>query len=103
LTDATGFFSRINTYRLTLRNENEQHSLIGISTGGGMREVIALGGFKVSLFDELGAHAPRGPDGPVRGKGRDNIRADRGPAAPMMAMPDSTACTHPHLTERKSL
>ena len=38
-----------NTYRLTLRNAREQHSLIAVSTGGGMMEVIALDGCKVSL------------------------------------------------------
>ena len=31
-----------NTYRLTLRNPREQHSLIAISTGGGMMEVISI-------------------------------------------------------------
>jgi len=31
-----------NTYRLTLRNANEQHTLIAISTGGGIMEVIRL-------------------------------------------------------------
>jgi L-serine dehydratase len=41
-----------NTYRLTLRNGGEQHSLIAISTGGGMIEVIAVDGFKVSLFGD---------------------------------------------------
>jgi len=41
-----------NTYRLTLRNAREQHSLIGISTGGGMIEVIVVDGFKVSLFGD---------------------------------------------------
>jgi L-serine dehydratase len=29
-----------NTYRLTLRHAHEHHSLIGISTGGGMIEVL---------------------------------------------------------------
>ncbi len=38
-----------NTYRLTLRNAREQHSLIAISTGGGMMEVIEIDGFKVSI------------------------------------------------------
>lgn len=38
-----------NTYRLTLRNARECHSLIAISTGGGMMEVIALDGFKLSI------------------------------------------------------
>jgi len=33
-----------NTYRLTLRNAHEQHSLIAISTGGGMMEVISIDG-----------------------------------------------------------
>jgi L-serine dehydratase len=41
-----------NTYRLTLRNRRGQHSLIAISTGGGMMEVIAVDGFKVSLFGD---------------------------------------------------
>jgi L-serine dehydratase len=42
-----------NTYRLTLRNpRGEQHTLIAISTGGGMMEVIAVDDFKVSLFGD---------------------------------------------------
>jgi L-serine dehydratase len=41
-----------NTYRLTLQNAREQHSLIGISTGGGMIEIIAVDGFKVSMFGD---------------------------------------------------
>ena len=41
-----------NTYRLTLRNAREQHSLIGISTGGGMIEVIDVDGLKVSMFGD---------------------------------------------------
>ena len=31
-----------NTYRLTLRNAREEHSLIAISTGGGMMKVISI-------------------------------------------------------------
>ena len=31
-----------NTYRLTLRNAREEHTLIAISTGGGMMEVVRL-------------------------------------------------------------
>ena len=31
-----------NTYRLTLRNDHEQRSLIAISTGGGMMEVVRI-------------------------------------------------------------
>ncbi len=41
-----------NTYRLTLRNRRSQHSLIALSTGGGMMEVIAVDGFKVSMFGD---------------------------------------------------
>ncbi|MHB1308591.1 MAG: L-serine ammonia-lyase, iron-sulfur-dependent, subunit alpha [Limisphaerales bacterium] len=41
-----------NTYRLTLRNARGQHSLIAVSTGGGMMEVIAIDGFRVSLFGD---------------------------------------------------
>ena len=38
-----------NTYRLTVRNARERHSLVAISSGGGMVEVIAVDGFEVSL------------------------------------------------------
>jgi len=38
-----------NTYRLTLRNARERHSMIAISTGGGMMEVIDVDGFGVSM------------------------------------------------------
>jgi L-serine dehydratase len=41
-----------NTYRLTLQNAREQHTLIAISTGGGMMEVIAVDDFPVSLFGD---------------------------------------------------
>jgi len=38
-----------NTYRLTLRNPGDVHTLRGISTGGGMIEVIDIDGFPVSM------------------------------------------------------
>lgn len=38
-----------NTYRLTLRNPREQHTLVAISTGGGMMEVLAIDGVPVSI------------------------------------------------------
>jgi L-serine dehydratase len=41
-----------NTYRLTLRNKRARHSLIAISTGGGMMEVVAVDGCKVSMFGD---------------------------------------------------
>ena len=41
-----------NTYRLTLNNAGERHSLIGISTGGGMMEIIAVDGYKLSMFGD---------------------------------------------------
>jgi L-serine dehydratase len=42
-----------NTYRLTLRSpQDEQHTLIAISTGGGMMEVVNLDGFAVSMFGD---------------------------------------------------
>lgn len=41
-----------NTYRLTLRNAREQHTMIAISTGGGMMQVIAVDDFPVSLFGD---------------------------------------------------
>jgi L-serine dehydratase len=43
-----------STYRLTLRGTpDEQHTLIAISTGGGMIEVINIDGFEVSLFGDF--------------------------------------------------
>ena len=38
-----------NTYRLTLRHEHETHSLIAISTGGGMMEVLSIDGVPVHM------------------------------------------------------
>ena len=41
-----------NTYRLNLKNDLVQHSLVAISTGGGMIEVIEIDGFQVSLLGD---------------------------------------------------
>jgi L-serine dehydratase len=44
-----------NTYRLTLRNERETHTLIAISTGGGMMEVLSIDGVPLHMdggYDE---------------------------------------------------
>jgi len=38
-----------NTYRLTLRSAGAVHSLIAVSTGGGMIEVVNIDGFSVSM------------------------------------------------------
>jgi L-serine dehydratase len=38
-----------NTYRLTLKNPDEQHTLTAISTGGGMIEIQAIDGAAVSM------------------------------------------------------
>jgi L-serine dehydratase len=38
-----------NTYRLTLTNAREQHSLIAISTGGGMMEVLSIDGVPMTM------------------------------------------------------
>lgn len=43
-----------NTYRLTLQNKSETHSLIAISTGGGMMEVLSLDG--VAMHMDGGYH-----------------------------------------------
>ena len=41
-----------NTYRLTLTNGTETHTLHAISTGGGMIEVIKIDGQPISLFGD---------------------------------------------------
>ena len=38
-----------NTYKLTLTNNNHQHQIIAISTGGGMIEIIELDGLPISI------------------------------------------------------
>jgi L-serine dehydratase len=38
-----------NTYRLTLKNTCETHSLIAISTGGGMMEVLSIDGVELQM------------------------------------------------------
>ncbi len=38
-----------NTYRLKLRNAREQHTLIAISTGGGMMEIISVDGVPMKM------------------------------------------------------
>ncbi|MCB1275110.1 L-serine ammonia-lyase, iron-sulfur-dependent, subunit alpha [Prosthecobacter sp.] len=38
-----------NTYRLTLKNTRETHTLIAISTGGGMMEVLSIDGVAMSM------------------------------------------------------
>lgn len=42
-----------NTYRLTLRNEREEHQLIGISTGGGMIEVKEIDGVPLDMSGDF--------------------------------------------------
>jgi L-serine dehydratase len=39
-------------YRLTLRRPGEERSLVAVSSGGGMIEVIAVDGFEVSMFGD---------------------------------------------------
>ncbi len=43
-----------NTYRITLWNENDQHSLIAISTGGGMIQVLSVD--QIPLETDGGSH-----------------------------------------------
>ena len=42
-----------STYRLTLINSKESHSLIAVSTGGGMIEVVDIDGHGVSMLGDL--------------------------------------------------
>ena len=54
-----------NTYRLTLRNAREQHSLIAISTGGGMMEVLSIDGVPMPMdggYHETLIWLPQGVD-----------------------------------------
>ncbi|MFZ9823139.1 MAG: serine dehydratase, partial [Gemmataceae bacterium] len=54
-----------NTYRLTLKNSKEQHTLIAISTGGGMMNVIAMDGITLQMdggYHETLVWLPKGVD-----------------------------------------
>jgi L-serine dehydratase len=42
-----------NTYRLTLENKEEKHTLIAVSTGGGMIKIIELDGNPVSIEGDI--------------------------------------------------
>ena len=63
-----------NTYRLTLRNARETHTLVAISTGGGMMEVISIDGIPVSVggdyFETLIFAGARGARAGGRRRGR---------------------------------
>jgi L-serine dehydratase len=45
--------SHPNTYRLTLKNSKEGHSLIAVSTGGGMIKVVEIDGHSLSMLGDL--------------------------------------------------
>ena len=64
-----------NTYRLTLSNATETHTLHAISTGGGMIEVIRIDGQSVSLFGDQEVH--------IAGRTLQ-------PVLPVLTLPDST-------------
>ncbi|MCK0156494.1 L-serine ammonia-lyase, iron-sulfur-dependent, subunit alpha [Cellulophaga sp. F20128] len=42
-----------NTYKITLKNHKESHQVIGISTGGGMIEIIEIDGASVSMMGDF--------------------------------------------------
>ena len=45
--------SHPNTYRLSLKNASESHSLVAVSTGGGIIEVVEIDGHTLSLRGDL--------------------------------------------------
>jgi len=45
-------FEHPNTYRIELQNARDQHGLTGLSTGGGMIEVVALDGTPISILGD---------------------------------------------------
>jgi L-serine dehydratase len=67
-----------NTYKLTLENSAEQHTLTAISTGGGMMEIVEIDGIAVSMagdyFETL--LYPNAEDEAVAKYLRENIEAD---------------------------
>ncbi len=73
-----------NTYRLTLKNERETHTLIAISTGGGMIEVLEIDGVPMHLdggYHETLIRLPKGTRRPSSGCGREPRRREHGSLA----------------------
>ena len=70
-----------NTYRLTLRNERETHTLVAISTGGGMIEVLEIDGVPMHMdggYHETLIRLPR--DTPASFEADEVLRHDAGNA-----------------------
>jgi len=68
-----------NTYRLTLRNERETHTLVAISTGGGMIEVLEIDGVPMHMdggYHETLIRLPR--DTPASFEADEVLRHDAG-------------------------
>jgi L-serine dehydratase len=42
-----------NTYKMTLINSDEQHTMTAVSNGGGMVEIVEIDGFKISLAGDF--------------------------------------------------
>ena len=55
-----------NTYRLKLTNAHGSHSLMAISTGGGMIEVIDINGYALSLFGDMHTTLVEGPPAAIQ-------------------------------------
>lgn len=71
-----------NTYRLTMWNGREKHSLIAISTGGGMMEVISVDGVRLHMdggYHETLVWLPKDPRPDFRGE--EVLRHDCGDVA----------------------
>ena len=69
-----------NTYRLTLGNARERHTMVALSTGGGMIEVVAVDGIPLSIGGDYwetlvwpGSTAKLGAESLVRALGADEV------------------------------
>lgn len=62
-----------NTYRLTLQNSRETHSLIAISTGGGMMEVLSIDGVAMQMDGGYHETLIWGPKGSQTGFEADEV------------------------------
>lgn len=55
-----------NTYRLKLTNAHGTHTLMAISTGGGMIEAIDINGYALSLFGDMHTTLVEGPPAAIQ-------------------------------------
>jgi len=95
-----------NTYRLTLRNQAESHTLLAVSTGGGMIEVLTIDGCTVSMAGDyyetlvyLETDGEAAVQALAQGLPADEVILLQSPGGPIIEVKAQQFLTHTALTE----